>query len=723
MLRFELIQTPIQEGTRQQSPPVTIVVLTKAIHWFTALEQPKIILAMRTLAALPFGPAASYPPPPDAAAGTAPFRYEPHVLCPACRELLTLALELQRQRGAQLSEYIETAYDYGQLCGSAERGCHVCALLQASMWTTPRIIVDDARVRDWAVSFTFLPATGREALLLITIECSGAGSMRGYSLPVFPLNDAGLTPDYPVYNTKTSLGKNTGDEETFDIAKGWLQKCLKEHKMCGENDDEARVVRPRRLLHLDDGDSIKLVDSGVADGQEYVALSHCWGRHPEHVPRLVRETEAKLRAGVELSFLPKTFQHAVLTTKKLGFRFLWIDSLCIVQDSTDDWKDQAKIMALVYTNSVLTIAALKSSGSTEGCFTEERNPLRLRPCVSEDLGVTVSSWNPGRLWEVEVNTSGYGASPLHSRAWVVQERYSAPRTLLYGANGIYWECRGAQSSEAHYCNVSWDDESNKKTWLQRLEVEDTGALREPTNQPAAVTWKDHWIGLLKAYSSCELTMKSDKIIAITGLISEIERRSKVRPRCILGLWDYDLPGMALWYRSRDSSNSDAEFFGRLNNKMPSWTWASVEGRCSYLLSGGEVEWQATVSIDETTTPATMTIQTWSRKVLIDEDDAIQLDPDDPKTGQKGWGGDLDETYSWFPDSEMPEAESALFVVPMQRVCISSRLWVARCLVLTPYMEEAGTFTRVGVVLIRYSDKRDDPFKFKDIEAQEVVKLR
>ncbi|KAK8128752.1 hypothetical protein PG984_009860 [Apiospora sp. TS-2023a] len=682
---------------------------------------------MESLKTLPFGPDASVQQQPAIDDDNTAFRYEPHVLCPACRELLTLAIERHRQRGAQLSEFIETTYDFAHLCGSAKLGCHVCALFEAAMWTRPHDIVDTARMRDWKVAFALLPATDPDALLMITIECSGNGTTRGYSLPVFSSNHAGPPPSAPTPIAGLSLGKSTGDEETFNVAKAWLHKCLEEHRLCAENDDAARVVRPRRLLQL--GDTIRLVDATVAAGQDYVALSHCWGNQVL-VPTLrgkTDATEAVLRAGVELSYLPKTFQDAVLVTRKLGFMFLWIDSLCIIQDSADDWKDQAEIMALVYNNSVLTIAALKSPGSHDGCFTDERNPLRLRPCVSEELGVSVSSWNPGRLWEVEVNTSGYGASPLHSRAWVVQERYSAPRTLLYGANGIYWECRCAQASESHYCNVGWDDESNKKTWLQRLEVRSTESLRlsgwDARRNSSLVTWKDHWIGLLKAYSSCQLTHSTDKIIAVTGLIKEIERRSKAKPRCILGLWDYDLPGMALWYRSRDSANSATDLIGRLDNKMPTWTWASVEGRCSYLLSGGDIEWQADVSIDEAAVPATMKVETWSRQVLLD-DDAILLDPDDPKSKDKKWGGDLDETYSWFPDAEMPGPDVPLSAIPLQRVRISSGLWVARCLVLTPCMKKAGgaEFTRVGVVLIRYSDKRDDPFYSKGKTGTEVVVL-
>ncbi|KAK8080901.1 Heterokaryon incompatibility protein [Apiospora hydei] len=461
---------------------------------------------MNKLEALPFGPAvaasAQQQQQPAIDDDEAAFCYEPHVLCPACRALLTLAVARHRERGAQLSEYLATTYDFGRLCASARLGCHVCALFEAALWTRPRDIVDAAaRMCDWTV-----------ALPVFSNDGGGAGVAGPGTAP-----RAGL-----------SLGRSTGDEETFGVAKRWLSKCLEEHKLCAENDDAARVVRPKRLLQLED--TISLVDSTVAAGQEYVALSHCWGRQVL-VPRLLKETEAELRAGVGLSYLPKTFQDAVLITKKLGFRFLWIDSLCIIQDSAEDWKDQAEIMALVYNNSVLTIAALKSSGSHEGCFTDARNPLRLRPCIVDELGVSVSSWNPGRLWEVEVNSSGYGASPLHSRAWVVQERYSAPRTLLYGANGIYWECRCAQASEAHYCDVAWDDEANKKTWLQRLEIGSTDDAQQHSNETtnkasAMVPWKDHWIGLLKTYSSCQLTQSTDKIIAVTGLIKEIERRSQ-----------------------------------------------------------------------------------------------------------------------------------------------------------------------------------------------------
>ncbi|KAK8120346.1 hypothetical protein PG999_004466 [Apiospora kogelbergensis] len=677
---------------------------------------------MRTLNSLPFGPTTAEQ---NTAMNDIAFRYKPNVLCPACNEILTLSLELHQLRGVQLSEYIKTTYNFGRLCGSAKLGCHVCALFESSLWTRPQDF-GDSRMWNWTVAFTLLPATDPNAILMITIECSGANSLCGHGLPLYS-NDraAAFDQGLPVPARKLSLGKCTGDVDTFDVAKTWFDLCLKEHSLCAQIDVEFRAVRPRRMLHLDN--TIRLVESAAAAGQDYVSLSHCWGRQT-YVPRLLHTTEAMLREGVGLSYLPKTFQEAVIVTRRLGFHFLWIDSLCILQDSDEDWRDQAKIMALVYANSVLTIAALKSAGSNEGCFTDNRNPLCLRPCIRDDLGLAVALWSPGRLWEVEVNTSGYGASPLHSRAWVVQERYSSPRTLLYGTNGIYWECRCAQASESHYRGVAWDEEGNKKTWLQRLKIGQYQTDRDTKQKRTVISWRDHWTGLLDTYSSCEVTVKTDKIIAIMGLISKIERLSEARPRCMLGLWDYDLPGMALWYRVRDDLNSPTDVVSRLDNGMPTWSWASVGGRCSYLPSPGEIEWQATVSIEETASsaaPAAMRIKAWRRKVLIDEDDAILLDPNDPNTGQKGWGGDLDETYSLFPDCEVPDPEEALFVVPMQRACISetTELWVARCIVVTPSSKDESEFRRVGVVLIRYSNKKDDPFNFNHPGAQETIIMK
>ncbi|KAI0127567.1 heterokaryon incompatibility protein-domain-containing protein [Xylariales sp. AK1849] len=685
---------------------------------------------MLTLESLPFSRAACQPP---LALEDASFQYQPHIVCAACRELLKLGLELHKERGAKMAEDVWTKYTSHEIRESAKLGCHLCAIFEVLMLDPiqPKQLLDEA----WDAAFAVQRSITESALFMITPEWKGRpghGNAYGYPLRVYPWNcqDYDQPKLLVTDSSELSLGRSTGDEETFSLARCWLDQCLKDHSLCAENDDEARVVRPARLLSLDK--TIRLVDSIEADGQDYVSLSHCWGRQT-YVPRLLHETEAGFRKGIEFVDLPKTFQDAVAITRKLGYRYIWVDSLCIIQDSVEDWKAQAKIMALVYVNSVFTIAALKSPGSSGGCFTDERNPLGLRPLHHDELGVSILQADVGRLWEMEVNTSGYGASPLHSRAWVVQERLSSPRTLLYGSSGIYWECRCAQASECHYRKVTWDDDRNKKTWLQKLETRSNDLSTNPPSvtdvQSTHENWMNYWIDLLKTYSGCELTMKTDKIIAVTGLISEVERRSRSSQRCILGLWAHDLPRMALWYRSRNDTHFPTDAIGRLNNGMPSWTWASVEGRCSYLTAAGRVEWETIVEIDEASKPAKMTMNTWRRKVLLNEDNEIILDPDDPQSSQKGWGGDPDDTYAWFPDCGMPDIEKPLFVAMVQRARIveSPPIWAARCLLVMSNTEGGDMygkmmFTRVGLVTIRFSDPRDDVFKFKDQGAREVLVL-
>jgi hypothetical protein len=328
-----------------------------------------------------------------------------------------------------MPDEVWTPYTFGALWTSARLGCHVCALLGASLLPAqPR--PEPARPVVLGVHRTpSAPDVAPEDSTAFGLQLRGG--VGSYPLTVHLGGGAvraGCAPE-------PSLGRCTGDEETFGVARGWLDVCLKEHALYAENDDEARIVRPVRLLAVREA-TIRLIDSIEAEGQDYVTLSHCWGAQ-SYVPRLRHETEAKFREGISFGYLPKTFQDAVTVCRKLGYGYIWIDSLCIIQDSKEDWEVKAKIMPRVYANSILTIAALKSPGSHGGCFTSERNPLCLRDARFNDPDILVTSSISKEMWETEVNLSGYGASPLHTRSWVVQERLSSPRTLLYGSHGVF----------------------------------------------------------------------------------------------------------------------------------------------------------------------------------------------------------------------------------------------------------------------------------------------
>jgi hypothetical protein len=94
--------------------------------------------------------------------------------------------------------------------------------------------------------------------------------------------------------------------------------------------------------------------------------------------RLLKSNIDDLQNKIPLESLPETFRYAVYIAKHFGVRYLWIDSLCIVQESDEDWRREAAVMGEVYKHSYCNIAATKAANSTEGCFFT-RNPNLIMP--------------------------------------------------------------------------------------------------------------------------------------------------------------------------------------------------------------------------------------------------------------------------------------------------------------------------------------------------------
>jgi hypothetical protein len=226
-------------------------------------------------------------------------------------------------------------------------------------------------------------------------------------------------------------------DDAIACSKLWLSTCLTEHKSCSKRARHANIfctdnwhfitdlsgegLVPSRLLTfpvapVPAGEEllVKLVQSTeLSQDTQYVALSHCWGGPEFPIPRILEGSlKTHTKDGLRYAELPKTFRDAIDVTRAMGYEYLWIDSLCIIQDSADDWKKEARRMAIIYDNAVFTIAAMDAENSSHGLF-------------AADVG--------------SINT-------LETRAWVCQERMLAPRTLMFTNNSVAWECRQASAS-------------------------------------------------------------------------------------------------------------------------------------------------------------------------------------------------------------------------------------------------------------------------------------
>ena len=161
----------------------------------------------------------------------------------------------------------------------------------------------------------------------------------------------------------------------------------------------------------------------------YVALSHCWGTSQMTVLTEQMTSADKQKSaiplqtftqGINQESLPKTFQDAIYACRMLDVRYLWIDALCILQDSIDDWRHESARMQHVYSNAFLTLAADGSSDNTGGLF-QERLPTWVNPVIVNPIWKGAASKDlvviPRRFWRDNVSES-----VLNHRAWVLQER-------------------------------------------------------------------------------------------------------------------------------------------------------------------------------------------------------------------------------------------------------------------------------------------------------------
>ncbi|KAI0898562.1 heterokaryon incompatibility protein-domain-containing protein [Annulohypoxylon nitens] len=246
-------------------------------------------------------------------------------------------------------------------------------------------------------------------------------------------------------------GDATDSQSAWGLCRLWLDNCVNNHQRC--KNLRAGTWWPTRFLYIGDridgdGDlsrlSIKLCLREDEQPQgSYMTLSHCWG-DPKKILSL---TNSNLRyfkdVGIPYTDLPRTFQDFVRLCRFLRSDYVWVDSLCIIQDSAEDWIHESNTMADIYQCSKCNIAATSSKSPTEGCFyprdvnliTPMEIIIRKREAgdnLSEEKHLVVQR----DTWENNVEVG-----PLNKRCWVIQERLLSPRQIHCGRQQLLWECR------------------------------------------------------------------------------------------------------------------------------------------------------------------------------------------------------------------------------------------------------------------------------------------
>ncbi|KAF2187679.1 HET-domain-containing protein, partial [Zopfia rhizophila CBS 207.26] len=327
--------------------------------------------------------------------------------------------------------------------------------------------------------------------------------------------------------------------------------------------DKVEQWLPSRLVYVGGiGGCPRIVESSTLQPPiDYTTLSHCWGTGP--TVKLTKSLIDDFRQAIPEETMPRTYADAITITREIGVEHIWIDSLCIIQDSTDDWHKECQEMANVYKNGYCNIAAMSAVDSDGGCFSR-RDPGLLKPVLVQSYwaGFKNGLWN----WKFQRHLrhiyDEIESSPLHMRGWVLQERLLSPRNLHFGEHMIYWECRQSVASEN---SIPRDPNSKPLIFSGESKINmipDDGYLGK-------------WQKSVEQYTAASLTYPTDKLVAISALAREMqqifEHGTDFNCKYLAGLWSPYLAQQLLWYPTHPSK------IKQRRNDTPSWTWASLDG--------------------------------------------------------------------------------------------------------------------------------------------------
>jgi len=381
--------------------------------------------------------------------------------------------------------------------------------------------------------------------------------------------------------TSERVSKRTDSEQALISAKAWLDCCLTDHPEDGWCSSEITAKLPRRVVDIGD-ESIKLVET-VGEVDSYICLSHCWG--PAQIITTTRETLEERKRQIRPEDLSQTFKDAVEITRRLGVRYIWIDSLCILQGDKEDWAAEGANMANIYRNAYLTIAATRGRGGQDGLFgatpdsevagttpTGEPFSLFFRERIDHKLSFETGSGGEGPAAHFRESSSK--RFPLLTRAWVLQERLLSPRVLHFGPYELFWECHAAVCCE---CDGIRSLGRGSQTPLPAPKLLHSSAV-DPLAGAGVPTYfvQRAWRTIVADYVCLDLTVPTDRLPALGGLARNIaEKRSR---RYVAGLFEDSLSDDLLWY----VTSTPAGRKPRASTwRAPSWSWASVDGMVSY----------------------------------------------------------------------------------------------------------------------------------------------
>ncbi|KAL8641711.1 MAG: hypothetical protein Q9228_001511 [Teloschistes exilis] len=447
--------------------------------------------------------------------------------------------------------------DFPKLKAAEEKGCDTCKLLRRALLHR----YNDEAIAKASVDWGYPPGTARPSWNHRVTLTPERGRMNGDPVGLH-LKIRARPPSKEVLSPAN-----------MRLIFGWLDNCDANHTKC----EHRRLPRlPTRVIDVGSAggsEEIRLIDSGNIPGN-YVVLSHCWGSGTNGAIRneskLLQGNMESLQGGIDFESLANNFKDAITATRKLQVRYLWIDALCIIQDSPSDWARESAHMDEIYGNAYLTLAATSARTSNDGFLRDYDFPVAIRSwgdpedrTIAGKIYLTYRrSVKPTAWLYIEAETL------WSTRGWTFQERLMSRRVLHFLPDyELAWECRTEDDAQ----NAARD--ANRRPYERGYWIltkdEDP---KTPDPVPGYDRTYERWYWIASRYSPRSFTYDTDRLPALSGLARVFKELYVPEDQYTAGLWRKDLIHGLLWMVGVCEAASRPSSYC-----APSWSWASVRG--------------------------------------------------------------------------------------------------------------------------------------------------
>ncbi|ORY60792.1 uncharacterized protein BCR38DRAFT_411908 [Pseudomassariella vexata] len=423
----------------------------------------------------------------------------------------------------------------------------ICALCKLFYHSLPDLGIQNDAVKLRRDGSTLRADAGGPPIISIYVEPESDASSPAYA-------QIGL-PQLP----------NPKSPEQFALLREWLRNCDESHACIPRQTGANARSMPKRLIDVGSSSEkrLRLVEMDRNSVEKYMALSHCWGKLTDEEKFCTTEENIEaLKISIDYGKLTRTFRDAVDATRELNVPYLWIDSICVVQDDAKDWEVELGKMENVFSSAYCTLAASSAESSLVG-FPSSRTP-RTYVAVRSSTRANGTTYFAKCIDNFHQDVE---AAVLNTRGWVFQERALSRRTIHFTSNQIYWEC-----GKGVHCETLAKLKNPKAAFLGDS---DFPTLALEYFRGGRIV---HFQGLYEMYSRLAFTNPTDRSVALLGLEQRLARTFKMQGD--YGILEGFLERSLLWRAEKPYGMKRISF--PPGRGCPSWSWMAHMGAIGYL---------------------------------------------------------------------------------------------------------------------------------------------